>query len=81
MAEEAASTLLIKQNCVRILQNNYEKVFALFPAKLCIRDNLDAPEGYVYVDVFPDATSNDRQKHKTDFLNNLQVTDYTRTSC
>lgn len=74
MAEEAASALLIKQNCVRILQNNYEKVFTLFPAKLSVRENLDgAPEGYVYVDVFPDAASNDQQ-NKTDFLNNLQVT-------
>lgn len=75
MADEAAGSVLVKQNCVRILQSNYDKIYVLFPVKLNIRDNQDGvPEGYLYVDVFPESsTSNPERQIKSELLSRLQV--------
>lgn len=73
MAEEAAGSVLVKQNCVQILQNNYDKIFAVFPVKFNIRENQNGvPDGFLYVDVHAELSSNE-WSNNSDFLNRLQV--------
>lgn len=75
MADDAAGSVIVKKNCVRLLQNNH-KLSLLFPVKLIVRDVQDgAPEGYVYLDVYPDFVNDQEQTIQNDLLKKLQVFD------
>lgn len=72
MADDAAGSVIVKKNCVQLLQNNKE-LSLLFPVKFIIREIQDgAPEGYLYVDVFKNLNSVTEQL-QSDFLEKLQV--------
>lgn len=72
MADDAAGSVIVKKNCVRLLQNNH-KLSSLFPVKLIVKDAQDgAPEGYVFLNVYPDCTDLE-QPMQNDFLTKLQV--------